>query len=242
MAVAVVYGNKVSGRRVPQRLAETKPGDVFEFQIQTAPFENEDCIITKLLTLEQSFPDLKVLYVETDPEGMVTLQITDAGPGQISIGGVISLIPHLFILIGIVVIGIILWQVMQTQPYLVWLLLLAGGAVMVYYFVGKGLASVATIRKRGRTIRMQEGSRAELDYYSEQRKGYEGTLRRVESELNRVGGDVKDIQKKKRKTQDDKAELAELQKRKTMLQREFDQYNRALNRLTGVEKQARTKS
>lgn len=141
------YGAKVSGRlvAVPEALAFTKPGDVYEIKIDTDPIADEAMVAQQLLTLEQQVADLQVLYIETCPKGKVWMQFTDVGPGSISISGLVSLIPHIFIIVGIVVVGIMLWQVVTTSPILIWLLALAGGAVIFYSFIGKGLGLPAKI-------------------------------------------------------------------------------------------------
>jgi len=152
------YGTKVQGRLqfmpvaslAPDETYYTQPGEVYEFQLDTEPFDNHEEAIAQLLTLEQEFADLEVVYVETCWKGKVTLQIRDKGPGSISITGVVSLIPTIFVLIGVIVVGIMLFQVMESSPILIWLLALAGGATIFYYFIGKYLPEPKKIYEKER--------------------------------------------------------------------------------------------
>ena len=144
----MLYGKKVQGRlvNVPETLGYTKPGEVYELQIDTEPFNDETAAIQQLLTLEEQVPDLKVLFIDTCPGGKVVMQIQDVGPGALSIGGLFSLIPSLFIVIGIIVVGVMLWQVMEQNPVLIYLLALAGGAIMFFYFIGSKLPAPSIVR------------------------------------------------------------------------------------------------
>ena len=180
----MLYGKKVQGRlvNVPETLGYTKPGEVYELQIDTEPFNDETSAIQQLLTLEEQVPDLKVLFIDTCPDGKVVMQIQDVGPGSISIGGLFSLIPSVFVLIGIIVVGVMLWQVMAQNPVLIYLLALAGGTVLFFYFIGKHIPSPSIIR----TVSTKEKKPSRYDVLDSRRKAANRSLTSAEDRMTRA--------------------------------------------------------
>lgn len=132
------YGKRVAGMYSPKTistLATTKPGEIYEFHVETeSAFENEEAIINQLLLLESEVKDLKITSIETVGNNKIILQFKDAGPGAISLWGVWDVIPTLLIVVGLVVALIVVWQIWTTQP---WLLLLgAGASVALFVLLG----------------------------------------------------------------------------------------------------------
>lgn len=164
------YGARVSGILKPlfvDSLSMSKPNEIYELHIETDGVSDEAMAIQQALMLEEQFPDLKVLYVETTPN-RITMQITDIGPSPWSFSGVFSAIPAIFVIVGIIIVGVILLQVYQTNPLILWGLVLIGGVVTFYLLLGERLAFLKPehIRTEGKesdkelkeTIRIQAGT------------------------------------------------------------------------------------
>jgi hypothetical protein len=143
------YGTKINGRLQPKYITAlgeagtdsnmTKPGEIYQFDIDVDQIPDETTAIQQTLTLEDKYPDLKVLYVETNPQtNKVTLQVADTG-GDWDLGGILQDLPYFFIIAGIVIVGIILWQVYQQNPVYLYALLLIGGAITFFILVGSQL-------------------------------------------------------------------------------------------------------
>jgi hypothetical protein len=139
----MLYGSRVKGQYktlYPATLGDTKPGEVFDFEIEVEDFSDENAAITQILTLEQTTPDLKVLYAETNPQTRkINVQMMDTGPGSWSIAAILTNIPSLLIVAGIIVAGILVYQIyMSPTGWLLPALVIIGGGVLIYYFVGRG--------------------------------------------------------------------------------------------------------
>lgn len=166
------YGSQIRGFLSPinvETAGLTNPGEAYELHIYTQePFDADDVtIINQLYVLEQKYPDLKLQHVDVgDCRQKIKVQFKDAGPGQISLVGAISLIPHLFVMIGIIVAGVMLWSILQTaHPLLVWLAILSGGVIVFYYFIGAKIPKPTEVR-RATASRVQhtvESEEAALD-------------------------------------------------------------------------------
>ena len=204
------YGRKIQGRlvAVPESLRVSKPGEVYELHIYTdEPFEEDTALFNQLLLLEQQYPDLKVEYVETwSAEKTIVLQVKDLGPGGFAIGGIISLIPTLFILIGIVVVGYILWQTLETNPILLWLGALAGGVIIFYYFIGAKLDKPTTIRTKAESDSTAKRASAKLSQLNSERVGAQNesdthrkTRDKMTEEIKRTEDKIEKLQKNKPK-------------------------------------------
>lgn len=134
------YGTRIPGTLKPVAVtaSATKPNEIFHIELETEGIPDETAIIQQLLTLEE-MPDLRVLYIETDTRASkVTVQFMDTGPGQISFGGLFSAIPAVALLVGVVIVGIVLWQLYTSN--LSWLLvpLIVVGGLVVFSLVFAG--------------------------------------------------------------------------------------------------------
>lgn len=196
------YGLRIQGRlvAVPESLRVSKPGEVIEFHVYTdEPFDDDKAPISQLMLLEQQYPDLKVEYVETFPvQKTVVLQVRDMGPGGFVVGGIVSLIPTVFILIGLVVVGIIAWDVIQSQAdWLLWLGLFAAAGIVFYYFVGKTIPSPKAIRTENQASqRVTEKANKKMQTLRSLRVGYQNqrdSWARKKAELDR---EMESIEKK----------------------------------------------
>lgn len=189
----LVYGNRVNGvlKSVPETLGYTKPSEVYELHIQTEQFpeEDESTAIDMLMTLEQKFPDLQILHAESDSNGLIKLQFMDKGPGQISFGGLFSAIPAIFIIVGIILVGYLLWQVYQTQPIALWAVALIGGVIAFFLIAGERmpkLPEIGAIRKK-----TKESKTEIIASLEESRKVANQSLRDAQLDLNRLSRDLK---------------------------------------------------
>ena len=204
------FGKRISGRLVavpPESLRLTQPGEVYEFTFYTEhPFDNDEAVAQQLLTLEDQVADLQVTYIETFPDRQaVTLQIMDIGPGSISLAGLLSLIPAIFVLVGIVVVGYMTWQTLQTAPWLLWLGLLAGAGVIFYYFIGKETIFKPTKvyerpKKDDTSVRLERSQK--LQRLTRLRVGYENKINRDQSKIDSLKSERERLQKTRKKSKD----------------------------------------
>lgn len=232
------YGSKVSGRLVilPETLEDryTKEGDIYQLQVHTDRSfteQNEPQLIEQAFELEKHFPDLKVLYVETQAPNIVTIQFQDVA-GPISIVGILSLIPTVFLLIGFGLVAYILWQVYSDNPILLYGLLVIGGIVAFYLLLGPamkgGFPTPQEIRRntnetlRTGGIEPAERNLEELRAAANQQRGSaEKTVQRLEA--------------KKELTEQEKPELQGAK-------RELEEANRALKTVVDVRSQIAKKA
>lgn len=185
----LVYGNKINGtlKAATATLSlgqdvMTKPGDILQIELRTQEGFDPDLeqdAITQVLVLEKQFPDLQVLYVETCNCGKITLQVMDKGPGQISGFALLNALPMILVLIGIVVVGYLLWQVSSgPNAWVLPVLLVVGGAVVFFFLVApsatKSLGLTGPIvtrgisdRKEGYTARLQTATALQEQAYKE---------------------------------------------------------------------------
>ena len=153
----LVYGQKAKGRLVvmPVKFADTgytQPGEVYEIHLDTTSFVGqEEAVIDQLMLLESRVPDLKIVYAEACDCGMkVKFQVVDTGPGQWSIAGIFSILPAIFVLIGVGIIAYMLWKVYSDMP----ILLVVGGvaaAFLAFYYLtgGKFFQGITSPYTRG---------------------------------------------------------------------------------------------
>lgn len=177
------YGTRIPGALKPVAVdaTATKPLEVFEIELETEGIPDEAAAIQQLLTLEET-PDLKILYIETDQiSNKITLQFMDTGPGQISFGGLFSAIPAIAILVGIVIVGIILWQLYNSN--LSWLLIpliIVGGVATLGLIFAPQLSQLrpAQIRTESRVSndRLQERINGERNALNQERQTIKNTL------------------------------------------------------------------
>jgi hypothetical protein len=157
----MLYGTKVNGRLEP-RFIETadlsSPSEIYQIDIETGGISDEAGAIQQLLTLEEQFPDLKILCIETDRNtNNIRMQFADTGPGQFSFTGLLAAIP---ILLGIVFVGVIayvFWQIYTTNPILLWALLALGAGIAFFFFTqGKIQFPTQPIYKKEKTLQERE--------------------------------------------------------------------------------------
>jgi len=241
------YGAIVSGRLdvITVSLEEdrySKPGDIYQIELHTdRPFtpEDEANIITQSLTLEQQFPDLKVLYVETCNEGKITIQVQDVGPGAFSVGGLISWMPQIFILIGIALVAYTLWQVYQTNPLMMWALVVVGGAVAFYLIAGpalKGLPTATAIRTETKEKLKYEGQQSADVNLENWRKSVNSQRISSQTSIQEKTAELNKELKKPAKKQDTTA-VAELQREIDEYSDELKKANASLEEIGRLEKE-----
>jgi len=253
------YGSRVNGRLVPKfvdSLSTTKPSEIFEVAIEVdgLTVANENEAITQLLTLEQQFPDMKILYVDTCTEAQkIIMQFTDVGPCFISFSGVFGAIPALFMILGIAIIGYLLWQVMQTNPLLLWGLAIIGGVVAFSLLFPSQLRGLTPGPIRHPKIPTTRVGRGELTTEEKKRIRLTDQLRNLKNERiatesegrvlrEQIGKWNKDLKKAKRKK--DKSLAATLErnikdakKRERELVKESGDINREYRRIREELKQ-----
>lgn len=153
----LVYGNKAKGRLavMPAKFADTgysQPGEIYEFHLDTTSFVGqEEAVIDQLMTLESRVPDLKIVYAEACDCGMkVKFQIMDKGPGSIGFGGILALLPAIFVLIGVGIIAYMLWKLYNDVPVLLVVGGVAAAFLALYWFTGeKFFGGIKDISLRG---------------------------------------------------------------------------------------------
>lgn len=113
------WGQRFTGVLRPQTdLGMTRPRTSYQVDLQTQGLtaENEGLAISQLLSLEDQYPDLRILHVETNPDQQtITMQFMDAGPGQWSLTGFLSSLPTLFMVFAIGVVGYMLWTFIKPR-------------------------------------------------------------------------------------------------------------------------------
>lgn len=141
------FGTKVTGRLKPiyvETLDLSTPGELYQVDIETEGIVDEEGAVAQLLTLEQQFPDLKIVYINTDTRSnVITIQFMDKGPGQFSFTGLIGAIPAILGIIFIAVIAFVLWQIYSVNPIWLWALLALGAGVAFFYFTSGHIAAPA---------------------------------------------------------------------------------------------------
>lgn len=198
------YGSRVNGvlKPVPETLGYTQPGEIFELQIETQGVPDEEAAITQLLQLEQSTPDMQILYIETNRQtGTIMMQFMDKGPGDISFGGLFSTIPSLALIVGIIIVGYLLWQLYQgPQSWLIVPLMIVGGIVALYLITGEkmGVFKPSPVRTKGekepktgveRAAKIEAKSKnlkAAKEGYDEQIKRVEGAKKDYEAKIEKA--------------------------------------------------------
>jgi hypothetical protein len=167
------FGTKVNGERhaIYASAAEsvaTKPGEVYEFTIDTEGIPDENAAIAQVLELENQVADMKVLYVETHPDNTITLQFMDTGPGSIALGGLFTLMPAIFILAGIVIAGYLVYRLYFSESgWLLPAIIIIGGAVAVFYFTSEKFftnISDVTVRKEKEKVQEDKLSADQKEY------------------------------------------------------------------------------
>jgi hypothetical protein len=133
------FGRRFTGVLKPQLdLGLTNAGSSYQVDLQTQNLtvENEGAAINQLLSMEQDIADLRILYVETNPDQQnITIQFMDTGPGQFSLSGFLTSLPSYMLFGAILIVGYVLWTFMQPQTLNQWLVVALGaiGAGLVMY-------------------------------------------------------------------------------------------------------------
>lgn len=231
------YSVRVDGRLAPKfidHLSVTKPGEIFEVELETEGLtpENGEQAVAQLLQLESEFEDLRVVYIDTcSLKQKVIIQFVDAGPGFISLAGVLSAIPTLLIVVGVFVLAFILYQVILTNPWALFFLAL-GGSVVILALLGvwRAVPTVQGIRTQAREVARIEGKPSALAMLREKRTSYHQILVEIRDEADKLRSDREKVvaERIKAKKKRDKAEydtltgrLAELDQQ--ILEREKEQ-------------------
>lgn len=189
------YGTRASGKLqpAPQVLGMSVPSAIYEAQMETQGIPDENVAIAQVLQLEAQVPDLRVLYVETNPlTGIITVQFTDAGPGQFGLETTLAWLPQLLLVGGIIVGVIVMFFVvpaLQTIPNWVWYAVGIGGVlVAAAYLTGawkitpSPAASVLTQQKEMLALAKQQSKQTE--------KGAERATEQAERHLKEKEGKV----------------------------------------------------
>ena len=144
------YGKPVAGRYEPvviSTLSITKPGEIYEFHIETdKPIEDEEAVINQLLTVEGKVQDLKIISIETLENNKIILQFTDIGPGDINVWGLWEVMGPLLAILGITAALIVVFQIWTTQP---WLIAILAGCAVILFIYGETKRFVEGIPARG---------------------------------------------------------------------------------------------
>lgn len=211
----MLYGSRVSGRLVPiaDLSALSKPGEVFEIHIETDGIPDEQMVIQQLLTLEQQFEDLRVLYIETDGTN-IKMEVTDIGPSGWTFAGIVTAIPTVLILIGVTIGAIFLWQIVTTaHPVL--LLLVGLGGIMLFLSVAgiwEKIPKPIQIRTKAEETKseIKDVVKRQKGIYTQERLALKTTLTDIrEDSLPRVEKEIKVLEEKKVKAKDEKKRFME---------------------------------
>lgn len=205
------YGTKVNGRLEPRFIETadlTDAGKVYQVDIETSGIVDEASAIEQLLTLEQQFPDLQIVYIETNRNtNMIQLQFVDAGPGQFSFTGLLGAMPMLLGVVFIGVVAFVLWQVYSTNPILLWALLALGAGVAFFFFTsGKITAPTKAIfgeRERHPPSPTAQFEQARSDIRQAQRIAQKD-VEAIEKKIAAAKEDLKREEKKVKKKQKEK--------------------------------------
>jgi len=188
----LVYGAQVTGKKQPlNTIGEaslTSPGEVYEFELDVEGIPDETQAITQLLQLESEVADLRVLYVETDPlTRKIRLQFTDAGPGQFSLAAALSLIPTILVVAGIILVGIIAWQIFTgPNPWVLPLLVVIGGGVTFYLLFGTQLFGQAPAAAPTRAVGTKTKQEIEHEKWSTEKEIAYSSLKEKRLQLQKL--------------------------------------------------------
>lgn len=204
------YGSRVNGllKPVPEELGlgYTQPGEIFELQMETGGIPDETAAITQLLQLEQSTPDMQILYIETNQQtGTITMQFMDKGPGAIILSGLLTSIPTFLIIGAIVIVGYFLWSVTQPTTTNQWLLLglaAAGVGLVLFMAFYQKLPPVGKVWEKT----PKEPRATPTVRYREEQINIRTRLKEIDREIARIDEQIKERKKTietlpKRKTQ-----------------------------------------
>jgi hypothetical protein len=165
----LLYGRKLRGRYVAVTQTQvataagedriTKPGEVYEYLIQTQDTFNDEEAIAQLLQLETQRADLKIECIETAPK-QITLQVRDIGPGGWVIGGLFSLIVPLFAIVAIVIMAVFAWQLLEQQPGLFLLGVISVGVIL--FFQSFKISAPSSFRSSSSSTSSSKQSKSKL--------------------------------------------------------------------------------
>jgi hypothetical protein len=196
------YGLKANGRLEPiyGTLGLSQAGQTYEARIDTQGIPDENMAITQILQLENEVPDLKVTYVETNPDGSIIVQFRDMGPGQFAFEAVLAFLPQVLFLGGIIALGItLLWVIpaLQGMPSYVWYVAAAGG-VMLAGAILLGLVKLPSVPSG---VIMQERQEQKLATQAAERS-LEETKRQEERTAERLQKKEENIQRQRNVVKD----------------------------------------
>lgn len=184
------FGTKVKGKLEPVNQAElklTNPYEIFQLDFETQGIPDEESLITELLALENKIEDFQLLYIETNKEkGTLTLQFADRGPGQISFAGVFGAVPALALLAGVLIVGIILWQVYSSSnSFLLVPLIVVGGVVALFLIAPSAMTGFRPVPIRTQSYNSAETAmqRQQMQDRRERRIAIQNQLKSAEDKL-----------------------------------------------------------
>ena len=204
----LVYGQKAKGRLavMPAKFADTgytQPGEVYEIHLDTTSLVGqEEAVIDHLLLLEQQVPDLRVVYAEVcDCGEKVKFQIMDTGPGSIGIGGILALLPAIFVIIGVGIIAYMLWKLYNDVPVLLVVGGVAAAFLALYFLTGeKFFSGIKDISLRG--PKDDKGKPATGGQKLEAKeKSLDAQAKRKEKEVDRLRGSLNKLEAQKIKAE-----------------------------------------
>lgn len=237
------YGSKINGRLIPiiatlDTLPITKPGEIFELEIQTEGITDETVVIQQLLTLEDTTTDLKILYIDTNRQNnIITMQIQDAGPAGFSLSGFLTTMPSILILMGVVVAAYLLWQLYTQNPIWLWVIAALGGAIAFYLLLGERITQIpqpAKIITEGHTKDkdLRENIKVQSTSLNSERMTIKTTLTDIRDAQNKVREDTErleneyaKIKKQKKPSDEQKERLKILPDEMRELQRKDREYS-----------------
>lgn len=137
--------------------------------------------------MEQQVPDLKVLYIETQPN-FIVLQIADVGPGEWNVASVLGGFSAALIVVGIIGVAFIGYQLFTSQPSWIWFALF--GVIVVFWALPKVIGPIARIPS-GATSRSKKRRKTAEEKAREHASDLRTQSVRIEKQLDKIDGDQK---------------------------------------------------
>lgn len=251
------FGTKVTGKRQALHASaaisvETKPGEVYELTIYTEGIPDENTAITQVLALESQVADLKVLYVETNPDNTITLQFMDAGPGAIALGALFTALPGFLFVAGLIIVGILAYQIyFSASSWLLPALVVIGGGLALIYLTSSAekpgfLAVTGSLRHESKSETEKKTEKKEKRQQDEAEKRLEQSKSNLSKINSEITSNAAEIEKKNLALEDcysqEKAvgksvEAAKKSKDATLLANSKNRFESKLKQCNDLEKE-----
>jgi hypothetical protein len=243
------WGQRFTGVLRPQTdLGMTRPRSSYQVDLQTQGLtsENEGIAISQLFTLEQEYPDLRILYVETNPEDQnVAIQFADVGPGQFSLAAFLTSLPSLLMFGAIIIIGYVLWSFIQPSTMNQWAIVALGAigvGLTLYLAFWTRIPAPQTIRT-GSTEKIDKEAASATSKYNQKINAAKALYRSKTTAYNQIATEhnttlrqLQTVQTKKASEENKKKPSQDLLERLTFEEVQLqEEYNTAQSKLAEAE-------